>query len=218
MTSTTKRIAGHGLRAMLLAGGLALATSGAATAADTTVVIVRHGEKPAQGLGQLTCQGLNRALALAPLLLARYGAPAAIYAPNPAQLKTDSGVAYPYIRPLATIEPLAVRQGLPVNIQWGMDQTQPLADKLLAAASTGTQVVAWEHHWGETLARQLLKGANADSAQVPKWQDDDFDSVYVVRLQRDDQGAVRGASFSREPQGLDGQPAQCSDGPGRGKP
>ncbi len=29
-----------------------------------TLVFVRHGEKPAQGYGQLNCQGLNRALAL----------------------------------------------------------------------------------------------------------------------------------------------------------
>lgn len=57
--------------------------------ADTTIIIVRHGEKPAQGLGQLTCQGLNRALALPAVLLSRYGNPVAIYAPNPAIKKID---------------------------------------------------------------------------------------------------------------------------------
>jgi hypothetical protein len=36
--------------------------------ADTTIVIVRHGEKPPAGLGQLSCQGLNRALALSQVL------------------------------------------------------------------------------------------------------------------------------------------------------
>ena len=28
-----------------------------------TLICIRHGEKPATGLGQLSCQGLNRALA-----------------------------------------------------------------------------------------------------------------------------------------------------------
>lgn len=47
--------------------------------ADSTIVILRHGEKPGRGLGQLSCQGLNRALALPPILLSRYGVPVAIY-------------------------------------------------------------------------------------------------------------------------------------------
>lgn len=38
--------------------------------AETTIVIIRHGEKPSAGLGQLSCQGLNRALALPQVLLA----------------------------------------------------------------------------------------------------------------------------------------------------
>jgi hypothetical protein len=63
--------------------------------ADTTIVIVRHGEKPAQGLGQLSCRGLNRSLALAPVLLSRYGTPVAIYAPNPAVKKADKGYRMP---------------------------------------------------------------------------------------------------------------------------
>jgi hypothetical protein len=33
-----------------------------------TIVLVRHGEKPDKGLGQLDCQGLNRALALPPVI------------------------------------------------------------------------------------------------------------------------------------------------------
>ena len=35
-----------------------------------TIVCIRHGEKPLLGLGQLTCKGLNRALALPQVLLA----------------------------------------------------------------------------------------------------------------------------------------------------
>ena len=103
--------------------------------ADVTIVIVRHGEKPAQGLGQLSCQGLNRALALPRVLLSRYGDPVAIYAPNPAVQKLDKGVPYAYVRPLATIEPLAIRAGLPIKINFGMADIAALARQLLAQHS-----------------------------------------------------------------------------------
>ena len=36
--------------------------------ATQTLVFIRHGEKPDEGLGQLSCQGLNRALALPPVI------------------------------------------------------------------------------------------------------------------------------------------------------
>ena len=57
--------------------------------AGETIVMVRHGEKPLQGLGQLTCKGLNRALALPNVLIGRYGKPDFIYAPNPSVQVSD---------------------------------------------------------------------------------------------------------------------------------
>ncbi len=170
--------------------------------ADTTIVIVRHGEKPALGLGQLSCQGLNRSLALAPLLLANYGKPVAIYAPNPTLKKIDSGVAYAYIRPLATIEPFAISVGMPVNLDWGMTEVGELA-KVLLARNEGTQIVAWEHHLAEKLAKDLLGALGANPAQVPEWDNSDFDSIYVVRV------AGQLASFTHEQQGLNNLPASC---------
>jgi len=70
-----------------------------------TIVLVRHGEKPAAGLGQLTCKGLNRALALPALLMGRFGKPDLIYAPNPSVQVNDGNnqPTYSYVRPLATI-------------------------------------------------------------------------------------------------------------------
>ena len=178
--------------------------------ADSTILILRHAEKPPAGLGQLTCQGLNRSLALAPQLIARYGAPTAIYAANPSTLKADGGVVYAYVRPLATIEPLAIRAGVPVNIQWGMTEIEPLAAQLLSKTD-GVYVVSWEPHWGESLARRLLSGSNASSADVPTWADGDFDSLYLIRTSHDVQGKSQ-MSFSVEHQGLDAMPRQCPDG------
>jgi hypothetical protein len=80
-----------------------------------TIVLVRHGEKPDKGLGQLDCQGLNRALALPPVIAKTFGRPSAIFAPDPSRQKQDDGVSYDYVRPLATIEPTAIFFGLPVN-------------------------------------------------------------------------------------------------------
>ena len=48
---------------------------GSTAHAQQTIVFFRHGEKPSAGLGQLTCQGLNRALALPDVLIGKFGKP-----------------------------------------------------------------------------------------------------------------------------------------------
>jgi hypothetical protein len=91
-------------------------SAAASTQTVETIVSIRHGEKPPGGLGQLTCRGLNRALALPTVLLAKYGSPQFVFAPNPTQKVDGKGHnEYFYVRPLATIEPTAIRCGLPVN-------------------------------------------------------------------------------------------------------
>jgi len=49
-------------------GLVVIAIAGTTIHAEETIVFFRHGEKPSAGLGQLTCQGLNRALALPDVL------------------------------------------------------------------------------------------------------------------------------------------------------
>ena len=103
MCSIVSRSLGKGLNIVL---GLAVAGSlgfGAELPVTETIVLVRHGEKPADGLGQLNCQGLNRALALPAVIEKLFGRPDAIFAPDPAQSKEDYGRLYNYVRPLATI-------------------------------------------------------------------------------------------------------------------
>ena len=175
--------------------------------ADTTVIIVRHGEKTALGLGQLTCRGLNRSLALAPLLLSRYGKPVAIYAPNPSIKKVDKGVLYAYIRPLATIEPLAIRAGMPVNVDYGMEETTQLAQALLTRE--GTQIVAWEHHLGEKLAKELLASLGGDPTLVPEWDDTDSDSIDIVNITGI--GNDKHATFKHANQGLNNLSDDCTE-------
>jgi hypothetical protein len=64
-----------------------------------TIVFLRHGEKPPGGLGQLTCQGLNRALALPPVLISKFGKADYIFAPDPAGKVTEGGLRqFDYLR------------------------------------------------------------------------------------------------------------------------
>lgn len=178
------------------------------TRADQTIVFLRHGEKPPLGLGQLDCQGLNRALALPQVLQARFGTPAAIYAPDPGSTTTDKGVAYNYVRPLATIEPTAVRLGLPVDTSFGLREIKPLEQALLKPAyRSATIYVAWEHSLARQAVQQLVV-ATGGHMQVPAWADDDYDSLYVLRLKwSNDKPAF--VSFTKEVEGLNHQPSEC---------
>ncbi len=199
--------------AALVAGcGLGLvvpAANAAESVATETIVMIRHGEKPEKGLGQLNCQGLNRALALPKVLLERFGTPTAIYASNPALKKKDFGIDYAYIRPLATIEPLAIRVGLPVNIDWRFDDVAPLQAALLAPAmKQATVFVAWEHHLLVKAAKEMVASLGGDAKAVPAWPGEDFDSIYVIRVREDGAGR-RSVSFTTEQQGLNGLPASC---------
>jgi hypothetical protein len=187
---------------------LAACTPQALAVQHETIVFLRHGEKPQAGLGQIDCQGLNRALALPAVLTKRYGIPAAIFAPDPAQQIQDHGISYDYIRPLATIEPTAIRLGLPVNTNFGVRDTAALERDLLAPSRRGSIIfVAWEHHILVTIARDLLTQNGGNPAAVPDWPAPDFDSLYVVTITT--QGSHVSATFRRDAEGLNNLPANC---------
>jgi hypothetical protein len=173
-----------------------------------TLVFVRHGEKPAQGFGQLSCQGLNRSLALPAVIAAKFGKPDAIFAPDPGQQKNDGGHPYYYVRPLATIEPTAIQFQMPVQTPYGIAQIDQLGTALLDPAYRNKLVVvAWEHTEIEKLVRQIVSAHGGNAADVPKWHGDDFDSIYIVKL--DWQGGSARATFQHGLEGLDGRSADC---------
>jgi hypothetical protein len=146
-------------RAFLSAAALLLA---GAAAAEETIVFVRHGEKPAEGLGQLDCQGLNRSLKLPAVINAMFGKPKAILAPDPAKQKEDGGTLFDYVRPLATIEPTAIAFGMPVNAQVGLDDTAGLKAELDKDAYRDALVlVGWEHKIINEIQCQLITGTDA---------------------------------------------------------
>jgi hypothetical protein len=187
---------------------LLTASVGFADPAFETIVFIRHGEKPDDGLGQLTCQGLNRALALPAVIARMFGKPDAIFAPNPSIQKKDDGKPYYYVRPLATIEPTAIAFGLPVDVSIGAFDTDGLRTVLESPAyRTKLILVAWEHHEIETIVRTLLASHEGDASAVPTWQSDDFDSIYSVKISWNEDTAK--ATFEWQREHLDGQPVKC---------
>ncbi len=177
--------------------------------AGETVLLFRHAEKPDGGLGQLTCQGLQRALALPDVLIQRYGKPQELFAPNPSELKLDRGALYAYIRPLATIEPTAIRLEMPVNLRYALSNYASLAEYLLIPEmGDATIFVAWEHHQIDAIAKLLIAPFDSALAQtVPHWGDKDFDSIYKITF--DGQGSSRKVKFAIDKQGLDGLTHVC---------
>ncbi|MGZ9713759.1 histidine phosphatase family protein [Glaciimonas sp. GNP009] len=179
--------------------------------ADETIVFIRHGEKPESEFGQLNCQGLNRSLALPANLINKFGKPDAIFAPNPnpTALQKESGKIFFYVRPLATIEPTAVRLGLPINLQFGIKDSADLQAALLSPNYKNAVIfVAWEHTWAQKIVQSLVESMDKnEAAKVPLWDRGDFDSIYVVRITGE--AADRRVTFSLDKQGLNGLPNSC---------
>jgi hypothetical protein len=194
------------MRLLASAALLGLATLAAVPAhADTTtetIVMIRHGEKPAKGLGQLSCKGLNRSLAIPSMFVAKYGKPDFIFASNPSHQKADKGIKYDYVRPLATVEPLAIRLGMPVNTQIGQEETQKLEDALLDPSLAGkTVMISWEHTELANVARKIITDLGGTAETVPVWGDHAYDTIYIVKITRD--GDKKTAQFSTDQEGLD---------------
>jgi hypothetical protein len=156
-------------------------TSESADPMVETIVAIRHGEKPAAGLGNLNCKGLNRALALPEVLLSKYGEPQFVFAPNPAE-RYDGG-DYNYVRPLVTIEPTAIRCQLPVNTEFGYNQIDDLAKELRRPEyQRATIFIAWEHGELDNFAKLLVASYGGDPGQVPFWSEKDYDTIFVLRI------------------------------------
>ena len=185
-------------------------------AGGETIVMIRHGEKPRAGLGQLTCRGLNRALALPPLLIARYGKPDAIYAPDPAVeiQEGNFGPHYSYVRPLATIEPTAIRLGMPVNTQIGYDHIAELQQTLLQPSFAHSLIfVAWEHDNLYRFAQQMLQAYGDGASQLPPWRGWDYGTIYVLDIARSENGGKPHVTLSIQQENLGGKLTNTCPGP-----
>ena len=151
-----------------------------------TLVFMRHAEKPADGLGQLTCQGLNRAIDLATLLPHKYGKADYIFAANPSR-QVEEGAdddAYSYVRPMMTINPSAIKLGLPINLEFSANDTRALANELTDDKyHNATIYTAWSHGYLPELINSVARKAVGKKVTLTEdWPGTDFDSLYVLTL------------------------------------
>jgi len=175
--------------------------------ADQTIIFMRHGEKPSGGYGQLTCQGLNRSLALPDVLLAKFGTPTYLYAPNPAVRIVDPAGTFYYVRPLATIEPTAIRIGRNVRTKYGYNDIASLEAALITPTKDDSTIfVAWEHVYLQRVVQNIMNHYGG-GAKVPAWISGDYDTLFVVRVQY--AGGAINARFSIDREGLNGRSTTC---------
>ena len=151
-----------------------------------TLVFLRHGEKPVGGLGQLNCQGLNRAIDLATLLPEKFGKADYVFAANPTRNVEEGELnnSYSYIRPLMTISPSAIKLGLPVNINFSANDTSDLADELLQDKYHNSVIyTAWSHGYLPELINKVAGEAVGKKQKITEdWESGDYDSLFVLTL------------------------------------
>ena len=179
-----------------------LLTLSGAVQATQTIIFIRHGEKPDNGSGQLTCKGLNRSLALPTVLVSRFGPPTAIFASAPDQSNTGSS-----LRALSTVTPLAVQLSVPVNLEYHATDVKRLAKQITRDKAPLT-LVAWEHNNLIKLIKAIMQRYNADSALVPaSWPKTDYDSIYVLTINQ--ATTPHRMTFSHQKEGLNGVSDHC---------
>ena len=131
------------------------------------VVIIRHAEKPDKG-DNLSCQGLNRALALPAMLYSKYKLPDHIFVPD-----MKSGKSTNQSRMYQTIVPFAVKYNRDIDTRYSVDDVKNLADAIMKIS--GYVLVVWEHDKIPDIVQALgIKDKDL------KWKDSDYDSIWII--------------------------------------
>ncbi|MBQ0983480.1 hypothetical protein KBZ10_02810 [Streptomyces sp. F63] len=199
-----------------LAGGSASASGDAGRAGQaahgtgTTVMIIRHAEKPAddgslpygveesgeQDKDSLAVRGWQRAGALAELFAPYEGIPrSGLSRPHRIYATSAEHHGRPVSRrPIETVTPLADKLGKTIDTSYDNDDEKKLAKEL--AGRKGTSLVAWHHGTIPKLARDLT-GADGSRLNIPDhWPGHRFDVVWVFEHTK------KGWTFRQVPQML----------------
>lgn len=141
----------------------------------------------------------------------KFGKADYVFAANPTR-EVEEGAnddSYSYLRPLMTISPSAIKLGLPVNINYGANDTSALASELLSNKyRNATVYTAWSHGYLPELINTVAGKALGEDRVITKdWENSDFDSLYVLTLTwRDGKATMLSRNVK---QGLDGGDVQC---------
>ena len=173
----------------------------AAAAANSTVYIIRHGEKTWSG-GCLDIQGQERANNMHNVFdggSSGFKIPAAIFANKYYDQQNCE-------RCFLTVQSIAQTLHLPVNFDNGYPKA--LGGNAAAAAAiknvsktAGVVLVSWEH----VNIQYLAEAMGVPRKQVPYWKGSDFDTVYVLELD----GAGKLTSFDVRAQGYTPKSTTC---------
>jgi len=134
---------------------------------DLKIVVIRHAEKPGDN-NNLTCQGLNRSLALPNVLIKKFGVPNYTYVPA-----LGLGDQTKHARMFQTITPLAVKYKLDINSSYDEKDYKGLAKDLVK--KRGVVLVVWEH----SAIIPIMHTFGIDTNSL-SWPDDDFDSIWII--------------------------------------
>jgi hypothetical protein len=127
-----------------------------------TVLLIRHGEKPAKG-NDLSKRGEQRAACLA----VRYGTS------NISHLFAYTD--HPSHRPVETITPLSKALNVSIDTSIGRDDFMELAQSVSKLSENATALVCWEHDALHDVAKAL--GVHGP----PDYPSSEFDEVWTVR-------------------------------------
>jgi broad specificity phosphatase PhoE len=162
----------------------------------TTLLLIRHGEKPrADGMG-VDEHGNATPDGLTPQGWARAGALVTLFAPNSttvnSALPSPGALVTPrYHKPVhrayLTLLPLAQRLGMTILAEHPVDGHPAKIVKSLVAMDTGVVLLCWEHDHLVKIADAVAQALPvANPGDVPaSWPDDRFDMIW--RFDRDEQ-------------------------------
>lgn len=137
--------------------------------APLKVIIIRHAEKPDDG-DNLSCQGLNRALALPQVLYSKFRLPDYIFVSS-----INTGKKTGTARMYQTIVPFAVKYNLKIDTKFDVGNEKGLCQSILK--KSGTVLIVWEHDNIPAIAQEL--GVTGGDKKL-KWKGSDFDSIWII--------------------------------------
>jgi hypothetical protein len=180
-----------------ITGGVDGAVAPAGINTNETVYLIRHAEAHPKSWwedGNYVGPGQWRALDL-PYALQGKIHPNVVYSIDPAQVTPGSQSSisdtYSYVRTNTTVLPYAIANNLPYKLAASFSMLAQNAPQLATQASdfffTGgefsnqTLLVGWEHDHIPTTVNALLSTYHGGKT-VPDWPDNDYDTVWTVKL------------------------------------
>ena len=166
--------------------------------AQDTVVIIRHGEKPADG-DNLCPKGQSRALALPAVLSSMFSIPLYTYVP-----KIGTGAAQTTsVRMFETVTPFAIANNLQVGSEYSESDipgiTGKIKEKLGHKSKHGVILLVWEHKNIPPIAAALKVQGKLS------WEKCDFDSIWIIT-----NPFTSSATLTIAQEGLNGVGGACS--------